>query len=255
VVSDHFLRYSYRPWGAPDPPPVSLPETEVVVVKSLLVCLVALVATGSYAEVIELEGTIKSIDKDARAISITRKTPKGEKVLELEVAKNAGDISGFKEGDKIDFAYNPDAEIVTKIEKGLSEEGKRALKDLEGVWMAVKVDRHGTMMTPKELREQSRRIIIEGNTVTFEETRDGKVVNFGGPFTADPEKKTFDFTGKGPMGADFIMLAIYEVNGDELKFCYRRNADGTAKRPTEFKADDEKKNFSISYTCKRLKLD
>ena len=31
------------------------------------------------AEVIELEGTIKSIDHDARAIAITRKTPKGEK--------------------------------------------------------------------------------------------------------------------------------------------------------------------------------
>jgi len=209
----------------------------------------------AHAEVIELEGTIKSIDQDARAISISRKTPKGEKVLELEVAKNAGDISGFKEGDRISFAYNPDAEIVTKIEKGLSEQGKRAVKELEGVWMAVKVDRHGTMMTPKELREQSRRIIIEGNTLTFEETRDGKVVKFGGPFTADPDKKTIDFSGKGPMGADFNLLAIYEVNGDQLKFCYRRNADGTAKRPTEFKADSEKKNFSLSYTCKRIPLE
>jgi uncharacterized protein (TIGR03067 family) len=223
--------------------------------KAVLASLVVSLASLAHAEVIELEGTVKSIDQDARAISISRKTPKGEKVLELEVAKNAGDISGFKEGDKISFAYNPDAEIVTKIEKGLSEEGKRALQELQGVWMAVKVDRHGTMMTPKELKEQSRRIIIEGNTVTFEETRDGKVVKFGGPFTADPDKKTFDFTGKGPMGAAFIMLAIYEVNGDELKFCYRRNADGNAERPKEFKADDEKKNFSLSYTCKRIPLE
>ena len=93
--------------------------------------VLALASATLFAEVIELEGTIKSIDQDARAISISRKTPKGEKVLELEVAKNAGDISGFKEGDKISFAYNPDAEIVTKIEKGLSEEGKRALKEIE----------------------------------------------------------------------------------------------------------------------------
>lgn len=74
-------------------------------------------ASLAHAEVIELEGTVKSIDQDARAISISRKTPKGEKVLDLEVAKNAGDISGFKEGDAVAFAYNPDAEIVTKIEK------------------------------------------------------------------------------------------------------------------------------------------
>jgi uncharacterized protein (TIGR03067 family) len=230
-------------WG------LSLTNIVMAVVFSVLAPL-------AHAEVIELEGTIKSIDQDARAISISRKTPKGEKVLELEVAKNAGDISGFKEGDKISFAYNPDAEIVTKIEKGLSEEGKRALKELEGVWMATKVDRHGTMMTPKDLREQSRRIIIEGNTLTFEETnKDGKVVKYGGSFTADPDKKAIDLTGKGPAGGDFNLLCIYEINGDELKFCYRRNADGNAERPKEFKAFKENPNFSMSYTCKRIALE
>ena len=82
------------------------------------VCLMlGLFALVVQAEVIELEGTIKSIDPDAMAITIVRKTAKGEKVLELEIAKNAGEVSGFKEGDKISFAYNPDAEIVTKIEK------------------------------------------------------------------------------------------------------------------------------------------
>jgi len=224
--------------------------------RTILAWMALFVASSAHAEIIELEGTVKSIDQDARAILITRKTPKGEKLLELEVAKNAGDISGFKEGDRINFAYNPDAEILTKIEKGLSEDGKRALKEIEGVWAAVKVDRHGTMMTPKDLREQSRRIIIEGNTLTFEETnKEGKVVKYGGSFSADPDKKTIDVTGKGPGGADFNLLAIYEVNGDQLKFCYRRNADGTAKRPTEFKAFEENPNFSISYTCKRLKLE
>ena len=46
-------------------------------------CLPVLIAVAlgsvANAEVIELEGTIKSIDHDARAIAITRKTPKGEK--------------------------------------------------------------------------------------------------------------------------------------------------------------------------------
>jgi len=68
------------------------------------------------AEVLELEGTVKTTDTASRSITIIRKTPKGEKVLELEVAKNAGDISGLKEGDAVAFAYNPDVDIVSKIE-------------------------------------------------------------------------------------------------------------------------------------------
>jgi hypothetical protein len=46
-------------------------------------------ATAS-AEVLELEGTVKAVDAESRAISIVRKTPKGEKVLDWEVAKKAG---------------------------------------------------------------------------------------------------------------------------------------------------------------------
>lgn len=219
---------------------------------TLALCLVTALA---YAEVLELEGTVKNIDPDARSITIVRKTPKGEKVLDMEVAKNAGDIGSFKVGDRVSFAYNPDVEIISKIEKELDEKTQRALKELEGVWMATKVDRHGTMMPLKDLKEQSRRIIIEGNTLTFEETKTGKVVKYGGTFTIDSDKKTLDLTGKGPMGADFNLLAIYEIKDDQLQFCYRRNADGKAERPTEFKAFQENPNFSMFYTCTRLKLD
>lgn len=75
-----------------------------------------LLTSASNAEVLELEGTVRSIDAASRSITIVRKTPKGEKVLELEVAKNAGDIGSFKEGDPVAFAYNPDVDIISKIE-------------------------------------------------------------------------------------------------------------------------------------------
>ncbi len=67
------------------------------------------------AEVIELEGKVKSIDKDARTISVVRKTAKGEKTLDLEVAKKAGDLSEVEEGDSVAFSYDPDLELITKI--------------------------------------------------------------------------------------------------------------------------------------------
>jgi len=83
--------------------------------------LAAAVILGLYfgasatAEVLELEGTIKAIDAEARSVIIVRKTPKGEKVLELEVAKNAGDLAGFRKGDKVTVAYDPTLELATKL--------------------------------------------------------------------------------------------------------------------------------------------
>lgn len=67
------------------------------------------------AEVIELEGTIRSVDITARTVTIERKTPSGPKTLTLEVAKKAGDVADLRPGSPISFAYDPDLEIVTKI--------------------------------------------------------------------------------------------------------------------------------------------
>lgn len=83
----------------------------------LVVMLLSGLGAVAHAELIELEGRIRSIDQESRFIAIARKTPKGEKILELEVAKNAGDISGFKDGDAINFTYNPDVDIISEIEK------------------------------------------------------------------------------------------------------------------------------------------
>lgn len=83
-----------------------------IVLASLVLAMASAVVV---AEVIELEGTIKAIDADARTIEISRTTASGEKTLKLDVAKTAGDLTGIKEGDKISIAYDPTVEIVTKI--------------------------------------------------------------------------------------------------------------------------------------------
>jgi hypothetical protein len=76
---------------------------------------------NAHAEVLELEGTVKAVDADARTLSVERKTAKGTKTLELQVTKKAGDLSSVRAGDSISFTYDPDLEVVTKIaseEKG-----------------------------------------------------------------------------------------------------------------------------------------
>jgi hypothetical protein len=80
------------------------------------VCLVLGLSTlAVQAEVIELEGTVKSVDAEARTISIERKTTKGERVKTLDVARKAGDISGLAEGQAVSITYDTDLRIVAKV--------------------------------------------------------------------------------------------------------------------------------------------
>jgi hypothetical protein len=88
--------------------------------------LTVLVVSIAHAEVLELEGVVKAVDADDRSITIERKTAKGTKTLELEVAKKAGDISDLEVGATVDFAYNPDLEIVTRI-AGRARQAKSAI--------------------------------------------------------------------------------------------------------------------------------
>ena len=85
-----------------------------------LVASLTLLGAVATAEVLELEGSVKSIDKEARTVSIVRKTPKGDKVLDLEVAKNAGDLSSIEEGDEVAISYDSGLELIASISEHLS---------------------------------------------------------------------------------------------------------------------------------------
>jgi len=67
------------------------------------------------AHAVELEGTITAIDTSSREVSIARITANGNKILKVEIAPNAGDLSDLKVGDAITASYDPETEIVTTI--------------------------------------------------------------------------------------------------------------------------------------------
>jgi hypothetical protein len=94
----------------------------------LTVFLLVLCGPIAYAEVIDLEGTVKAVDVDARTVTIERKTASGSKTLTLEVAKKAGNVADLKPGSPISFSYDPDLEIVTKI----GEEDRVVVSGIEG---------------------------------------------------------------------------------------------------------------------------
>jgi hypothetical protein len=82
------------------------------------VCLsLLLVVPHAHAEVLDLEGTVKAVDVDARTVTIQRKTPSGTKTLTLEVAKKAGDISSIGNGDEVSITYDSDLELIASLAK------------------------------------------------------------------------------------------------------------------------------------------
>lgn len=218
--------------------------------RTVLAMLVVLIATVAVAEVLELEGTIKSIDAASRSITITRKTPKGEKVLELEIAKNAGDISGFKDGDAVAFAYNPDVDVISKIEKGMSQQALAELRAMAGVWKVTAEHEFGRKLAQDEMRKRNRHITIKGNSFWTDRVAGNKLGSYTGTIQLDPERKTFDFVGNGPNGKPVEWTGIYKVNSDSLTLRYRVKGEGETPRPKEFKSLSEKPG-TLMFECKR----
>jgi len=203
------------------------------------------------AEVLELEGMIKSLDVSARTITIIRRTPKGEKVLELEVARNAGDISGLKEGDAVAFAYNPDLDIISKIEKGLGDDTKADLKAMQGVWKVTDENEFGRVLTKEEMRVRNRHILIEGTAFKCDRVINGQLGTYAGEFRIDHDSGAFDFVGTGPRGAPIEWCGIYKLEDSVLALCYRiKRGDSEVKRPTDFKSVSGEPG-TILFICKR----
>jgi uncharacterized protein (TIGR03067 family) len=213
-----------------------------------------LLGMTAQAEVLELEGTVKSVDAASRSISIVRKTPKGDKVLELEVAKNAGDISGFKEGDPVAFAYNPDVDIISKIEKGMSENASADLKSLQGKWVATTLVISGAKLTKGEMQRHSRTFAIKGTQFTETIYRNGKVLVVSGSLKIDPETKAFDLDGEIRLDDGHTnpiqMFGFYECDGDKVKLTVRKQMEG-ATRPKKFGEGDEGKAWTNSFILER----
>jgi len=237
-------------------------------IHGVIIALLVMLLTNRVGNAVELSGKVLAVDSAGRWITIERDKGDSKKPVTLDVADSVLAGEELALGTSVTLDYDPESEVVSRVRilasttssqsMAIAGGGKSINADemlLQGIWIAVAVDRHGTMMTKQDLQDQSRRIVIDSNRITFEETHSDKLIKYGGTFTFDPRRKTLDLIGKGPMGADFNLLAIYQVSESELKFCYRRNGDGKAKRPTEFKAYKERPNFSMSYTCRRLSLD
>jgi hypothetical protein len=92
----------------------------VLLSASILVPLVAISTPAAQAEVVTIDGTIKSVDAQKRTITVES----GSKTLTLDVSSKAkinvegkdGGLDTLKPGQKVKLSYHKELEIVLKIE-------------------------------------------------------------------------------------------------------------------------------------------
>jgi len=106
------------------------------------------------------------------------------------------------------------------------EDAAKDKEKLQGTWLVVGGEEHGTKMPEADVKMADMRFIIEGDKI--QATRGGKEKGKGGTFKLDPSKK--------PKEIDLIddketVKGIYSLDGDTLKFCL---AKGGNDRPTDF---------------------
>jgi len=138
--------------------------------------------------------------------------------------------------------------VAGAITNSVVAEDKK-VKDEEailGTWKVVGVD-VGTQESPypPEAMKNWRMVFEKGDKVTSNAMdKDGKNATAGYKLDSSEKPKAFDVVGK-----DWKTLAIYDLDGDNLKLCLNYGADD--KRPTEFKGNE--KRYLILMTLKRVK--
>jgi uncharacterized protein (TIGR03067 family) len=141
-----------------------------------------------------------------------------ELVKELETLKNEKAENKFKPNIKTN---------APPINKNNNEM-------LQGDWICIMEEVKGQPYTKDKVKEMNKRMNVNKNSMIIKRVIGGKLGSYEGKFTLDPTMtpKKFDFTGKGPSGANVEWKGIYELTENEFKVIYVYN-EGI--RPKEFK--------------------
>ena len=108
-----------------------------------------------------------------------------------------------------------------------AQDNKKDKSDLQGIWKLVRFERNGE---ENEFPANLPRWVIDGKTVRYAgETLATLSV------LSDAKPRGLDLAWAKPKRE---YEAIYAIDGDTLKICLNRGADGVKERPTDFETKD-----------------
>jgi uncharacterized protein (TIGR03067 family) len=119
-------------------------------------------------------------------------------------------------------------------------------ENFDGTWSLVSAEMAGQKMPDEFLK--SIKLVIKGDTYTVTA---GEGVDKGTiKADASVKPKTLDITSTEGPNKGKTILAIYELDGDNMRVCY--DISGKA-RPTEFKSPAGSQNFLVTYKREQVK--
>jgi uncharacterized protein (TIGR03067 family) len=116
---------------------------------------------------------------------------------------------------------------------------KKGASGLEGTWLVVSAIKGGKA----EEGAKGEKVVFAGNTITVH----AKNGEHKATVKIDPKKQTIDVTIT-EQGQTRVLKGLYQIKGDEMKFCHSRPGQG---RPKELAA--EKGSGNVLLTLKRDK--
>ena len=119
------------------------------------------------------------------------------------------------------------------------------IKVLQGDWLCIMEELGGQPYTKEKVKEMNKRMNVDKNSMIIKRVIGGKSGTYEGKFELDPttKPKKFDFTGKGPAGANVEMKGIYELTENEFKVIYVQKG----LRPKEFKTVKGEAGVYVQY--------
>ena len=119
------------------------------------------------------------------------------------------------------------------------------MKVLQGDWVCIMEELGGQPYTKEKVKEMNKRMNVDKNSMIIKRVIGGKSGTYEGKFELDPttKPKKFDFTGKGPAGANVEMKGIYELTENEFKVIYVQKG----LRPKEFKTVKGEAGVYVQY--------
>ena len=220
------------------------------------ICCLLLFCTAIQADVLELEGTIKSLDADKREIMIGTKTLDVAKKCRITIDGREAALADLKVDQKVVVEYDDDLEVAKSITVGDDVPDDTAtardLKAMQGEWVCVVAEENGKATERADVRRENRTLAVKGNTLTMERLKGTAIAKWTGKFEVNPKTKAFDWVGRTQEGGHVEWTGIYAVEGEGLKLCFRFSPDGSAPRPKKFTTQDWEKGFAMAfYTFKK----
>jgi uncharacterized protein (TIGR03067 family) len=136
--------------------------------------------------------------------------------------------------------------LLVAADDAKDKAAKEVLKKFDGAWQAVMGKVNGEEVPAEGLKKVH--VTVEGGQYTVKV--EDNAVEKGG-FTVDPSKKPKQMDVKPVEGQNQgkTLLAIYELDGDDLKICF---VESGKDRPTDFSSD--KDSGRVLHVYKRAKL-